>query len=49
MKAFLAGACVAVLLALGTAFLYDRFAIPAEQYFSGRASNLNLDEVSPLE
>ena len=49
MKAFLAGTCLAVLVAVGTAFLYDRFAIQAEQYFQGRAANLQLDEVSPPE
>lgn len=49
MKAFFAGACLAALMAVGTAFLYDELAIQAEHYFTGRAANLQLDEVSPPE
>lgn len=49
MKAFLLGVTVAVVLAVGTAWLYQIFDVQAEAYFQGRATNLVLDETSPPE
>ncbi|MDX1541213.1 MAG: hypothetical protein R3349_07385 [Geminicoccaceae bacterium] len=47
MKAFLVGLVVAVVAAVGTAWLYEILDVEAETYFQGRAANLVLDDDEP--